>query len=158
MSPTCAWTSAKPLLARSLFSLAAERIIADSLEKSGILKRILYDTPYISFEIANSSKVALQIVLSRVPFVAGARDYAAEWIFPGGSFDNRHYFESQVRFSPEIEEIDRMLLFDAQTSGGLLLCVPPDRLEELLESARRLGQPLWQIGEVVVGEGIDVVD
>jgi selenide,water dikinase len=108
-------------------------------------------------EIANASKVALRIILSQVPFVAGARDYAAERIFPGGSFDNRQYFESQVRFSPGIEEIDRMLLFDAQTSGGLLFCVPPDRLDSLLESARRLAQPFWQIGDVVSGQGIDVV-
>jgi len=108
-------------------------------------------------EIANASKVALRIDFPRVPFVSGARDYASEWIFPGGSFDNRMYFESQVRFSPEVEEIERMLLFDAQTSGGLLLCVPSDRLEALLESANLLAQPFWQIGEVVAGEGIDVV-
>ncbi len=108
-------------------------------------------------EVANASKVALRIDFHRVPFVSGARDYAAEWIFPGGSFDNRMYFESRVRFSPEVEEIERMLLFDAQTSGGLLLCVPPDKLEALLESARRLAQPFWQIGEVVAGEGIDVL-
>lgn len=108
-------------------------------------------------EIANASKVALRIDFPRVPFVSGARDYAAEWIFPGGSFDNRMYFESQVRFSPEVEEIERLLLFDAQTSGGLLLCVAPDKLEALLESANRLAQPFWQIGEVVAGEGIDVV-
>jgi selenide,water dikinase len=108
-------------------------------------------------EIANASKVALRIGFSQVPFVAGARGYAAEWIFPGGSYDNQHYFESQVRFSPEIEEIDRMLLFDAQTSGGLLLCVPPARLDSLLDNAGRFTQPLWQIGEVVTGEGIEVV-
>ncbi len=108
-------------------------------------------------EIASASKVALRIDFPRVPFVSGAREYAAEWIFPGGSFDNRQYFESWVRFSPEVEEIERMLLFDAQTSGGLLLCVPPDKLEALLESARLLAQPFWQIGEVVAGEGIDVV-
>jgi len=110
-----------------------------------------------AMEIANASKVAFRIDFSRVPFVPGARDYAADWIFPGGSFDNRQYFEARVRFSPKVEEIDRMLLFDAQTSGGLLLCVPPDKLETLLESARHLAQPFWQIGEVVAGEGIDVI-
>jgi uncharacterized protein (DUF4415 family) len=86
-------------------------------------------------EIANASKVALRIGFSQVPFVAGARGYAAEWIFPGGSYDNQHYFESQVRFSPEIE-IDRMPLFDAQTSGDCF-CVCHRSAGLLLDNARR---------------------
>jgi selenide,water dikinase len=50
-----------------------------------------------------------------------------------------------------------MLLFDAQTSGGLLLAVPPEKLEKLFERAARLGQVLWEMGEVVEGEGIEVI-
>jgi len=38
--------------------------------------------------------------------------------------DNRLYYGSQVHFTPQIDEASQMLLFDAQTSGGLLLCVP----------------------------------
>lgn len=109
-------------------------------------------------EIAAASQVALRIVFSQAPLVSGARDYASEWIFPGGSFDNRQYFESRVRFAPAIAETDRMLLFDAQTSGGLLLCLPPDKLPAFTDKARSLNQPFWQIGEVVEGEGIDVVE
>ena len=108
-------------------------------------------------EIANTSGVALRIALHQVPFVSGAKKYAKEWIFPGGSFDNRQYFDSQVRFAPEIEEVDRMLLFDAQTSGGLLLCVSPERLPAMLEKASQIGQPFWNIGQVVAGAGIEVV-
>jgi len=50
-----------------------------------------------------------------------------------------------------------MLLFDAQTSGGLLLAVPPQKMDELFEGAARLGQVLWEVGEVVEGEGIEVI-
>jgi selenide,water dikinase len=50
-----------------------------------------------------------------------------------------------------------MLLFDAQTSGGLLLAVPPQRLEGLLERAAQVGQPLWVVGEVISGAGIEVL-
>jgi selenide,water dikinase len=47
-----------------------------------------------------------------------------------------------------------MLLFDAQTSGGLLLAVPPEKLGELLASAEILDQQLWIIGEVEAGEAL----
>jgi selenide,water dikinase len=108
-------------------------------------------------EVANSSGVGLQITLRKVPFLSHARDYADEWIFPGGSFDNRTFYEPHVRFAAEIEEAPKMLLFDAQTSGGLLLCVPPSRLEAMMKRAAQLDQPLWEIGEVIEGSGIDVV-
>jgi selenide,water dikinase len=50
-----------------------------------------------------------------------------------------------------------MLLFDAQTSGGLLLCVPSEKLDALLKRAVEMAQPLWVIGEVVEGKGIEVI-
>jgi selenide,water dikinase len=49
-----------------------------------------------------------------------------------------------------------MLLFDPQTSGGLLLAVPPAKLPALQQRAVVLSQPLWEIGEVVEGAGIAV--
>ena len=50
-----------------------------------------------------------------------------------------------------------MLLFDPQTSGGLLLAVPNPKLEAFLKRAREMDQPAWEIGVAVEGEGIDVV-
>ena len=90
-------------------------------------------------------------------FISGARRYAEEWIFPGGSSDNRLFFGSQVRFAAGIDEPSQMLLFDAQTSGGLLLCVPTEKLQVLLKRAADTGQPLWEVGELIEGEGIEVV-
>jgi selenide,water dikinase len=49
-----------------------------------------------------------------------------------------------------------MLLFDAQTSGGLLLAVPPGEVERLFSRAAEAGQVLWQVGEVVEGDDIEV--
>lgn len=107
-------------------------------------------------ELAQASGVRLRFSFGRIPFTRGARRYAEEWIFPGGAFDNRLYFGPQVRFAPHIDEPSQMLLFDPQTSGGLLLAVPPEKLDALLQRAAGLGQILWVIGEAIEGQGIEV--
>jgi selenide,water dikinase len=109
-------------------------------------------------EIADASQVRLRFSFSKIPFISCARRYAEEWIFPGGTSDNRLYYGPQVSFSPGLDEVSQMLLFDAQTSGGLLLCVHRDRVQALLERAKDLNQPLWVVGEVVNGNGIEVVE
>ncbi len=108
-------------------------------------------------EVAQASGVKLRFSFERIPFTRGARHYGEEWIFPGGASDNRLYFGPRVSFASELDEPARMLLFDPQTSGGLLLAVPPEKLETLLELAGRVSQPLWVVGEVVEGEGIQVL-
>ena len=49
-----------------------------------------------------------------------------------------------------------MLLFDPQTSGGLLLGVPQEKLDAFMKRAKELDQPAWMIGEVKTGKGIRV--
>jgi len=109
-----------------------------------------------AYEMAQTSGVGIRFHYAKIPFLSGARKYAEEHIFPGGAYDNRLYFGSFVHFNPELDEASQMLLFDPQTSGGLLLTVPPDRLDALLARAARLEQPLWVIGEVVQADGIEV--
>ena len=109
------------------------------------------------FEMAQASGVGFRLFFDRIPFIQGARRYAQEYIFPGGSSDNRQFYGSHVQFAPEIDEPSQMLLFDAQTSGGLLLCAPPEKLSGLLRRAAERGQVLWEVGEVVEGEGIEVL-
>ncbi len=111
-----------------------------------------------SLEIAHASGVGLRYHYRRIPFTSAAHRYADEWTFPGGAFDNRLYFGPQVHFAAGIEEAYQMLLFDPQTSGGLLLAVPPEKLESLQARAVELQQPLWVIGEVVEGSGIEVAE
>lgn len=110
-----------------------------------------------AWEIAEASRVGLRFHFERIPILKGAQRYAREWIFPGGSSDNRLFYAEHVRFSPTLDEVSQMLLFDAQTSGGLLLAVPGDRLEGMLRRATELNQPLWVIGEVIQGDQIEVL-
>jgi selenide,water dikinase len=107
-------------------------------------------------EMANASGVALKLDVAKIPFTKGARKYAERGIFPGGAFDNRKYFESQVNFAGSIDEANQMLLFDPQTSGGLLLGVPPKQVDAFLQRAQELGQAAWIIGRVEMGTGVEV--
>ena len=110
-----------------------------------------------AWEVAVASGVGLRFEFDRIPFLKGAFHYAGEWTFPGGAFDNRHFFEAHVHFSPALDEKSRMLLFDPQTSGGLLLAVPPEKMAALNKRAAELAQPLWEIGVVIENQRIEVV-
>jgi selenide,water dikinase len=107
-------------------------------------------------EMAQASGVGLLLDFNNIPIINGSNKYAREWIFPGGSHDNKAYFGPHVEFASQIDEPSQMLLFDAQTSGGLLLSVPAGVLGPLLKKAAELGQDLWDIGEVVPGDSIHV--
>jgi selenide,water dikinase len=107
-------------------------------------------------EMAEASGVSLQFNFAEIPFLAGARKYAEQWIFPGGAADNKKHFESKIEFANEIRPPERMLLFDPQTSGGLLLGVPQADLDSFLARARELNQAAWVIGRVETGTGIKV--
>ncbi len=110
-----------------------------------------------AWEMAAASQLGMRFFYEAIPFLSGARRYAEAWCFPGGAADNRLYFEAHVRFGDALDEASRMLLFDPQTSGGLLLAVPPQRLNEFLEEAQRVQQPVWVVGEAFTGDGIEVV-
>ena len=107
-------------------------------------------------EMANASGVSLKINFADIPFISGARKYARQGIFPGGAFDNQKHFESGVHFSAALDEPDQMLLFDPQTSGGLLLGIPPQSLDSFVARARAVGQAISIIGSVETGTGIQV--
>ncbi len=110
------------------------------------------------WEMAEASGVGLRFFFEKIPFTRGARRYAEEWTFPGGSSDNRLFYGKHVRFAEGLDEASQMLLFDAQTSGGLLLSVPQRQLEGLMARAAKVGQVLWEVGEVIEGDHIEVFE
>jgi len=108
-------------------------------------------------EMAEASRVAFRLEYERIPFVSCAKKYAAQSAFPGGAFDNQAHFGPRVRFAPKISQAEQMLLFDPQTSGGLLFAVPGEKIDLFLKQAQDIGQAAWEIGVAVAGSGIDVV-
>ena len=107
-------------------------------------------------EMANASGVSLKLDFKKIPFITGARKYAEKRFFPGGAFDNKKHFGPFVHLTPSIDEPDQMLLFDPQTSGGLLLGVPQEQLEAFLARTEETGQTAWVVGSVELGAGIKV--
>jgi selenide,water dikinase len=100
-------------------------------------------------EMAGAGNVTFRFNAGSMPFMDGVAGYAAQWIFPGGSADNKRTYEGLVRFDEGIPEETRMLLFDAQTSGGLLIALPEAGVSVFAEDMARQSAPWWRIGEVV---------
>ncbi len=107
-------------------------------------------------EMAKASGVLLKFEFEKIPFISCARKYAEMGCFAGGAFDNKSHFESQVKFADSIDEENRMLLFDPQTSGGLLLGVPQEKLAAFIARAAEVNQPVWTMGRVETGSGVHV--
>jgi selenide,water dikinase len=107
-------------------------------------------------EMMLASGVRFEFFMPGIPFIAGARRYAEAGAFPGGSADNKLYYEQYVEFDESIDEYNRMLLFDAQTSGGLLCAIPPSKVEAFMAHIQRGSASAWVVGRALQGEGIKV--
>ncbi len=110
-------------------------------------------------EMARKSGVGLRIEVERLPLLPGALDYAQQGIAPGGLQRNRAFVEADgyVRYRGTLDDAHRLLLFDPQTSGGLLLALPPAAAAEYEARCAAANQPCWRIGAVMEGAGIEVV-
>ncbi len=107
-------------------------------------------------EMAQASGVRLEFNYEALPFLQSAPKYAALGTFAGGLFDNQAYFQRFVELPEHLDEPSRLMLFDPQTSGGLLLGLPAARLEAFKQRAGQLGQSFWLVGDVKEGGGIRV--
>lgn len=107
-------------------------------------------------EMANGSGLAARISLRAVPVFSEALAFAKEGVVPGGTEQNLAYLEPQVRFDPELGLPERLLLADAQTSGGLLIAVAPERASVLAEGLAARGVLASEIGALTEGRGIAV--
>lgn len=92
-----------------------------------------------AYEMAEQSGVDLAINVAHVPLLPGALEYAAGGYVPGGTQRNAEHLEGKTFFENIPDEAHRLLLFDPQTSGGLLAAVAPDDGERALEALRAHG-------------------
>jgi len=109
------------------------------------------------WEMASASKVGLRITFEDIPLYSGTQRLAKEWCFAGGAFDNKEFYGTHVHFSDTIAEEQQMILFDPQTSGGLLLSIPAENAADCEQTAKQMGVPLWRIGEVTDSGLIEII-
>ncbi len=83
-------------------------------------------------EMTAGAGVDAVIYADRVPVLEAARTFAGAGVVPGGTRDNLAFVEPHVDWGEDISEVQKLVLADAQTSGGLLIAVPPERLDTLL--------------------------
>lgn len=108
-------------------------------------------------EMAHLSQVNFRISFGALHWLPGAVLYGQQDIFPGGMRRNLDYFEQWVRFDGNFAEYERNLLFDPQTSGGLLMAVPAENLAALMQQLRQAGITASHTGMVEAGDGRIIV-
>lgn len=104
-------------------------------------------------EMAHLGHVGLRMRYDAFEWLPGSLRYGKDGVFPGGQERNRAFYQPWVTFADDIAEFERDLLFDPQTSGGLLMAVDPARADALLAALRAAGEPALLVGAVVAGEG-----
>ena len=98
---------------------------------------------------AGTPAVSLEISYKSVPLLPGALDAVWDGMIPGGLNNNRDFLGDCVGFAPDISEEQRAILFDPQTSGGLLIAIAPDAEAAALKSLQRHGVKAARIGRVL---------
>lgn len=100
-------------------------------------------------EMAKGSNTGLKIIKNQVPILEGARELAEQGVIPGGSKNNFAHVQNMVTFPETMDQVDRHILCDAVTSGGLLMSVAKKDAENLLIELKNAGLEANVIGEVM---------
>jgi len=102
-----------------------------------------------AFQMAENSQVGIKIHLASIPYFPEAVEFARQGLCPGGLYRNKEFYLSRVEFASEVSEDMQQILFDAQTSGGLLISLAPELAELLLQKLHEAGvQHAAVVGEV----------
>lgn len=106
-----------------------------------------------SSEVAKASGISVEIDHHRLPLLPGALDYSRDGFCSGGLTSNREFFSTLARIDESVPPEFSDIVFDPQTSGGLLVFVPPDRANDLLTALQRAEIPAADIGRTLEYSG-----
>lgn len=102
-----------------------------------------------AYEMAHASGVTLEIEYNRLHILPGVAEYARAGIRPGGANANRQYLTDKVSFASGLDLVVGDIVFDPQTSGGMLIALPPDRAAAFVNYLHS-----HQVDAVVIGRAL----
>ena len=101
-------------------------------------------------QLAQNSQVGINISSAFVPLLPRTEEFAKQGLYPGGSRRNREFYSAAITIAKNVPDHIRGILFDAQTSGGLLICLDSGKAERLLEELQQAGVE----DAVIIGEAV----
>jgi len=100
-------------------------------------------------EMCEASDVSAVVEFDKLPFIEGVEVLAKNGVVPGGSRRNLDYISNSTNFPPSLSEHQKLMAADAQTSGGLLISMPPASATQFLEKFNAKSSiTAFQIGEI----------
>ena len=100
-------------------------------------------------EMARAAQKTIDLWTGQVPIIEEATDLAGMGLIPEGSYANKHFCSTLVHVDERVDSLILDIVFDAQTSGGLLLAVPKDKMDDTRELLLQEGDLAAHVGEVV---------
>lgn len=110
-----------------------------------------------ALEMAEGSGVTIKIKSQSIPLVARTLEYASMGLIPAGSYDNKKFIGNKVCFLGEISQAIKDVLYDPQTSGGLLISLPKEKSMDIINQLKNSPTKYAIIGEVVDKEEYDLI-
>ncbi|MDP2954213.1 MAG: selenide, water dikinase SelD, partial [Chloroflexota bacterium] len=109
------------------------------------------------YEMTQASGVGARVFLSQVPVLEEAWGMVEEGLVPGGTWRNLEYLRPRVSWGQGVSDNARLVLCDAQTSGGLLLVAPKEKSQPLRDELSAAGVEAALIGEIIADKRIEVL-
>jgi len=105
-----------------------------------------------TLKMAKASRVSIILNMKKVPLIGDVYNLVEDGCIPGASFRNLEYADDNTDFASDLDYNLKMIAFDAQTSGGLLISAKPERAEDILAELKSAGLS----GASIVGEVINL--
>jgi selenide, water dikinase len=100
-------------------------------------------------EMAKGSKKYIRLETQKVPLLNNVLDFANRGMVPGGASKNRIFFEKFIQVGKSVDRAMLDLMFDPQTSGGLLISLKKEEGKAFIEKMETLEQKTWIIGKII---------
>jgi selenide,water dikinase len=107
-----------------------------------------------AWEMVSAASASFVLNYESLRFLTGAEDYARRGMIPGGTGRNRDHYEAHVTSAQPLSQVQQTLLYDPQTSGGLLMAVSQETAAELLKQLLDAGESAAIVGEVAAGDAV----